>query len=149
MRQIFRREGWEKSDEDGVETIVHRDLKVRVAILNTDSGTADKSRTPRNRTRKGPASEKITDLNDQFEMFNPRETGAKEPEGYPLWYLCVFDNGKIVRAELSRPIEFRSSHFEKFAERIFIVSGDDWSKMAIASPDQPEAPDFDMKVRRR
>jgi hypothetical protein len=35
-RQMFCREGWEKGEENGIETIVNHDLKKKVAILNTD-----------------------------------------------------------------------------------------------------------------
>jgi hypothetical protein len=90
----------------------------------------------------------VTDLNDQLEMFSHREVGP-EPTGYPTWYLCIFDNGKNVLAELSRPIGFKSGYFEKFSERIFILSGDDWSKIAVAAPVEQQEPDFDIAVRRR
>jgi hypothetical protein len=116
--------------------------------MNTDNGTADRRRSPRNRTIKGPAAEKITDLNDQHEMFTRSETGPAPPEGYPTWYLCIYDDGKNVRAELSRPSEFRSGYFEGFSERIFLVQGDDWSKIAVSSPAAP-APSIDIAVRRK
>ena len=86
--------------------------------MNADDGTAEPTRSPRNRTPKGPAAEKVTDLNDQIEMFKRRETGAPDDQN-AIWYLCIFDDGKTVRAELSRPIEFKSQYFVEYAERIF------------------------------
>jgi hypothetical protein len=148
MRQIFRREGYVKGDDFGIETIVHHELRVRVAIMNADAGTCDRDRSPRNRTEKRAATERVTDLNNQIEMFKAHEIG-KEPDEYPLWYLYIFDNGKTVRAELSRPIQFKSGYFEKFSERIFIIAGDDWSKIAVSTPEAPTAPDFEIKIRRR
>jgi hypothetical protein len=148
LRQKFCREGWIKQDDDGIETVVHHDLGVKVAIMNSDGGTADRTRSPRNRTIKGAATGKVADLNDQIELFAHSETGP-EPSGYPTWYLCIFDDGHNVRAELSRPVEFKSGYFEKFSERIFILSGDDWSKIAVASPASPQVPDLDIPVVRR
>lgn len=147
LRQIFRREGWIKSDDFGVETIFHPDLRVKITYMSTDDGTCDKSRSPRNRTVKGPAAEMLTDLNSQYEMFPNDDFGSKT-DGFPIWYLCVFDNGKTVRAELSRPIEFKNNYFAKFSERIFLISGDDWSEIATISAEPDAAQDFDINVRR-
>jgi hypothetical protein len=149
MRQLFRREGWTKGDFEGIETIVHHDLAVQVALMNTDEGTTDRTRSPRNRTVKGPAAERVTDLNNQTEMFRPEEVAPVKDATYPTWYLCVFDNGSIARAELSRPSEFRSRYFEGFSERIFLVSGDDWAQIASDTLPAASLTDFDITVRRR
>ncbi|MEA2834393.1 MAG: hypothetical protein QOG66_2595 [Methylobacteriaceae bacterium] len=146
MREIFRREGWEKGDEDGVETIVHNELKKKVTVLNTDCGTADKVRSPRNRTPKGPANEKLIDLNDQMEMFKRREIAAPPKNQNAMWYLCVYDDGMTVRAELSRPIKFTSSHFVAFSERIFLLQGDDWKKITTAAMPPASEIDHDYKI---
>lgn len=148
-REIFGKEGWMNGDDDGIETIVNHDFKRRVTVMNTDAGTADKSRTPRNRTPKGPATEKVVDLNDQIEMFKRKETGAFPEDDFELWYLCVFDNGRTVRAELSRPVEFKSNYFVKFSERIFILEDGDWEKVAIASPSGDADPGLKIDVRRK
>ncbi len=134
MRQIFRREGWEIVCEDGIEFIVNHDLKKKITVMNTDAGTANKFRSPRNRTIKGPAAEKIADLNDQLEMFKSGEMTAAPDDEYARWYLCAFDNGEKVRAEISRPTAFMSGYFVSFSERIFILQDDDWEKIALASP---------------
>ena len=55
----------------------------------------------------------------------------KEPP-YSLWYLCIYDNGSKVRAELSRPIEFTAGYISKFIERIFILKDGDWEKVVLA-----------------
>jgi hypothetical protein len=149
MREIFCKEGWENGDEDGIETIVNHELKKKITVMNTDAGTADKTRSPRNRTPKGPAAEKVVDLNDQIEMFKRYETGELPEDQNPIWYLCIFDDGKTVRAELSRPIEFKSNYFVKFSERIFILGPGDWEKIAIAAPSSEPDPGFTIDVRRK
>src|SRR5205085_1853972 len=73
MRHIFGKEGWINGCEEGVETIVNHELKKQITVMNTDDGTGDKKSSPRNRTPKGAANEKLTDLNDQFEMFKRHE----------------------------------------------------------------------------
>jgi hypothetical protein len=149
MREIFGREGWDSGAEDGIETIIHRELKKKVTVMNTDAGTADKSRSPRNRTPKGPAAEKVADLNDQIEMFKRHEISKAPKDQNAIWYLCIFDDGKTVRAELSRPIEFKSDYFVKYSERIFIVGPGDWEKIAIAPPSSEPDPNLTIDVRRK
>jgi hypothetical protein len=149
MREIFRKAGWENGDEDGIETIFNPELKKKISVMNADDGTADPTRSPRNRTPKGPAAEKISDLNDQIEMFKRHEIGAPDDQN-AIWYSCIFDDGKTVRAELSRPIEFKSQYFVEYAERIFILGPGDWEKIAITSPHtEPESGDLKIDVRRK
>jgi hypothetical protein len=148
MRQMFGREGWINGYENGVETIENYDLKKKITVMSTDEGTADKSRSPRNRTPKGAANEKIVDLNGQFEMFKGHEV-SEQPDHLPTWYLCTYDDGNTVRAELSRPTKFISNHFVKFEERIFIIQGDDWEKIAISAPAPDFGSDYQIDVRRK
>jgi len=148
MRYIFRKEGWINGCEAGVETIVNQELKKQVTVMNADEGTGDKSRSPRNRTPKGAANEKLADLNDQFEMFKRHEIIKPPSDHLPIWYLCTYDNGSTVRAELSRPTKFISSHFVKFDERIFIIQGDEWEKIALTPP-ADAGPEFEIDVRRK
>lgn len=148
-RQIFRREGWNKGNYDGIETIIHTELKRMVAIMNTDSGTANRDRTPRNRTHKGIATAKAVDLNNQFEMFKRSEVGPMQEPPFSLWYLCIFDDGKSVRAELSCPSEYADGAVVGFAERIFILGDGDWEKVALEPPRDEEGDDITISVRRK
>jgi hypothetical protein len=149
MRELFGREGWESGDADGIEIIANHELKKKITVMNTDAGTADKTRSPRNRTPKGPAAEKVVDLNDQIEMFKRHEIATPPKDQNAIWYLCVFDDGKTVRAELSRPVDFKSNYFVKFSERIFIIGPGDWEKIAIAAPSSEPEPDLTINVRRK
>lgn len=148
MRQIFCHEGYVSSTEDGVETIVNRELNVKIGFVSTDVGTCDETVSPRNRTIKGPTAERLTDLNSQLDLFK-REGGEEIPTGIPLWQVCVFDNGKIARAEISRPIVFSGGYWLEFSERIFIISGDEWSNIAIAAPNENQTADYEIKIKRR
>ncbi len=141
MREIFRAKGLEKEALDGIETVVDHKRKLRFAVVSTDAGTANIHRSPRNRTHKGPASKKAVDLNCQYELGlydrdgNPLP-GKESGDGYAFWYLCVFDDGESVRAELSSPVEFESGHFVKFSERIFILGADEWDEIIVSDPDE-------------
>lgn len=146
LRQMFRRMGWEKSDENGIETVIEHERKKQIAVMSTDSGTADRDRSPRNRTIKGPASEKIVDLNNQYELFKLDEMAPHEDAPYSLWYLCIYDNGSKVRAELSRPVEFTAGYISKFSERIFILEDGDWEKVVLTLPEEQPAQDHDLQI---
>lgn len=149
MRQIFCREGWEAGDDNGVELIINRDFRRKVTMMNADRGVCDLSRSPRNRTEKGPAAEKITDLNSQLDLFRQEHPREIKQDVFDLWQLCVFDDGKEVRAELSRPIEFKSGFFVGYSERIWILRPGEWERIAIEIPSDDRGQDFDISIRRK
>lgn len=149
MRRIFRKLGWEKGDHGGIETIANPSLGKMVAVLNTDAGTTDPSRSPKNRTTKGAASEKIVDLNNQREMFSVEEISRRVNPPYSLWYLCIYDDGHNVRAELSRPTQYSGGYVVGYSERIFLLEDGDWEKIAIEQGALDDAQDFEIVVRRK
>jgi hypothetical protein len=149
MRQIFCKEGWETGCEDGIELIVSRELGKKITVMNSDAGTADNSRSPKNRTLKGSATEKVADLNNQIEMFKSGDISKIPEDVCAIWNLCIFDDGKQVRAELSRPMLFRSGYFVKFSERIFILRDGDWEKVAIGSTSPEAEQTLEINVRRK
>jgi hypothetical protein len=144
-RMIFRREGWERGDHDGIETIWNADLRKMVGIMNTDSGTCNLERNPRNRTPKGPASEKV--VNTQAEFFKAKDMGPLAKRPYALWYLCVYDSGGEVRAELARPIEYSGGYITDFSERIFLVRPGEWEQIVVEAPKDED--DYRIDVRRK
>ena len=151
LRQKFRPHGWGKGNEEGIETVANHKRKLKIAILSTDEGTADVSRLPRNRTVKGPASERVVDLNNQYELFDTKEMGPVVESQYSMWYLCIYDDGRRVRAELSRPVEFAGGYVTRFSERIFLLQDGDWEKVVLTLPDAATTQhgDFRIDVRRK
>lgn len=154
MREIFRAKELEKESLNGIEAVTNHKRKTRFAVVNTDVGTADRDRSPKNRTCKGPASERVVDLNNQYELGLCAPDGkvlTREDagDGYVLWYLCVFDDGNTVRAELSSPVEFKSGFFKKFSERIFIIGPDEWDAIILSEPDDEADDDYDIDVSRK
>jgi len=131
LREVYRGSaGWDKFEENGVEGIIHPERKLKVVAVSTDEGTCDPDRSPRNRTPKGPATEKVIDLNNQLSLFPPGVLAAQQ-DGYQTWQLCTFDDGNDVRAELSCPVNFSGGRFLEFSERIFLIGPDEWQRIAV------------------
>ena len=152
LRERFLpKEGWERDSALNIESIVHRERRIRISVVNTDEGTGMPLRSPRNRTPKGVATETVTDLNGQLELGEsiPLLADAARSERLETWHLCVFDNGADVRAEFSRPIEFAFGHFVKFAERIFLLQDDDWDGLRADRPDDDVDSDVEISIRRK
>jgi len=153
MRQIFRREGWESGDDNCIEHIINRDFRRKITVMNADAGVCDLSRSPRNRTLKGAATEKITDLNNQLDLFRRQYPREIKENAFDLWQLCVFDDGKLVRAELSRPIEFSSGYFIEYSERIWILRPGEWEQIAIETSldggREGSGQEFEINIRRK
>jgi hypothetical protein len=148
VREVYRGfNDWESFEENGVEGIINRRLKLKITVVSTDSA-CDPLYSPRNRTPKGPATEKIVDLSVQGELF-ARDDNIDPPGGYQFWEICVADDGNKVTAELSRPELFLSNYFIKFSERIFLIDPGEWEKIGITMPDHSDGIEFEPDVRRK
>ncbi len=148
LRELYRgHQGWDAFETNGVEGIINEEKKLKVIAVSTDEGTCDPDVSPRNRTRKGPATGSVIDLNSQLSLFGPQELAAQK-NGFQTWEVCTFDDGNDVRAELSCPTVFDGGHFIKFDERIFLVDLGEWNRIAI-DMDSGGADDIVPEVRRR
>jgi hypothetical protein len=146
-REVYRgHKDWDKFEENGVEGIMNRRLKLKITVVSTDSA-CDPINSPRNRTPKGPATEKMIDLSVQGTLF-PVEEAAETIDGYQFWEICVADDGNAVTAELSRPALFESKYLIKFSERIFLVEPGEWEKIGVVLPDASGS-DIEPAVRRK
>lgn len=151
LRQQYCGDGWEREVLNGIETIRHPELRIRVTPVNADEGVCCRDSSPCNRAPKGPATGKVIDLNGQMELFpdDPKGRPAKHHDGYSFWQLLVYDDGNAVRAELSRPIEFDGSYFIAFSERIFLIENGDWDAGSVSPSGEGEDDDIDVDVRRK
>ena len=151
LRQLFRPQGWDRGDEDGIETVINHERKLKIAILSTDHGTADINRSPKNRTIKGPASERVVELNNQMELFAPEEMGPIAESPYSMWYVCIYDDGSRVRCELSKPITFLGGFITKYSDRIFVLQDGDWEKVVLTQSDSAptQYDNLEIDVRRK
>lgn len=150
LREQYCQRGWEKEILNGLETIKHPTLKVRVAPVNADAAVCDPTASPQNRTPKGSVTRQVIDLNGQIDMFTSAPMGkpAADHQGTSIWQLMVYDDGNKVRAELSRPIEFENGYFIAFSERIFLIGPGEWDRLDLPSSDDDED-DLDVDVQRK
>lgn len=150
LREIFRQEGWEKDDTNQLSTIANHERRIKIAVCNTDDGTSIEDRVPRNRSRKGVASERVTDRNSTPYLFIEMESDAAvNTADYVTWYLCIYIEDDRVRAELSCPSVFEAGYFTKYSERIFILSEGDWKTLDFSQQDDDSATEIEVNVRRK
>ena len=147
-RVIFGREGWERGEHNGIETIFNSDLRMMIAVMNTDAGTCNLTRSPRNRTYKGTAAKGVVDLNNQGELFRRDEVAPLKVRPYALWYLCIHDDGGKVLAELSKPSEYKGGYVVDYSERIFILRDGEWEKIIVDTSVDDGDQDFAIDVVR-
>jgi len=159
LREIGRPKGLQKDEESHLPSLIDLRRRLRFAVSNTDDGTGVEFRIPQNRSKKGPATDRLVDSN-QASLFDGIEfsekvvalkPGAIEPGGVVAWYLCVYSEGDEVRAELSCPLSVEAGFFSDFYERIVLVGPDDgWGGVKVRR-DQPDdhGSEFDIPVSRK
>lgn len=150
LREIYRQQGWDKDETGQLSTITHHERRIKIAVCNTDDGTAIANRIPRNRSRKGVVSERVTDRNATPFMFPEMEEDIpKDTSDYVTWYLCIYIEDDRVRAELSCPNTFEGGYFTGYSERIFILNEGDWQTLDFAQPADDFAADIEVNVSRK
>ncbi len=150
---------WERDDTDQIASILNPSLGIRIVVCSTDDGTCIEDREPKNRSKKGAATDRIIDGNRQLDLFEvfgieepilvkPRERKDDDPV---TWHLCVYHEGEDLRAELSLFVETASGFFGKSAARIFLLGGEGPSADVIEEdrPDSGDGSDFDIPVIRK
>lgn len=160
-RELHRGYGdWEKDDTDQIASIVNKRTGVRIVVCNTDDGTCIESDIPRNRSKKGAATDRALEQS-QMSLFDgeiePHPDSVIRIRQQPVqgrlltYYLCVFHDGQEVRAELSCFVESASGFFSSWNERIFIFGGEAGPAEPIKrrKPDDDDGSDFDIPVKRK
>jgi hypothetical protein len=161
LREIGRAKGLSKADFDQIPCVVDDMRRLRFSVCNTDDGTAVEGRTPQNRSKKGPGTERAATNNqgslfDLFEALKESEASAiiplsrirPQPGIIVSWFLLTYCEGDEIRAELSCPIETEGGFFADFYERIVLVGpDDDGGGLRRQLPD--DGPEFDIPVVRK
>lgn len=158
LRERFRSEGWCIDSTGNLETLVHHELKIRIAILNTDDGTCDPQRIPCNISEKGPCNARAALANadmlpgaENWPKTKADGTPAVTPE-YETWHLCVYIRGDDLRSELSLFDGFSGGYFLSAAERIFLVTPGEWDPVGDRDHDDGDdggADSFDFNIERK
>lgn len=148
-RERLLPEGWDKDDTGGFSTVVNHRRQIRIAIASTDDATGRLGeQDPQNRSRKGPASERATTIN---QLLLPGSEDWPRAEGlidqYETWHICVYVKGNAVRAELSRFNGFEAGYLADCYERIILLRDGDWEILDFGDDDL--GPEFEVEVQRR
>ena len=162
MRELGRPMGLMKDDTDQVPSLMDIERKLRFLVSNTDdmTGLDNPFIQPQNRSKRGPATERAVAMN-QGSLFDymdmpkvaPLSRVSRIPGAYVSWYICVYNEGDEVRAELSCPVEVEFGYFKDFHERIILVGpdGPHGASVRRRGPDDDfgSASEFDIPVTRR
>jgi hypothetical protein len=105
-------DGWAVDRADGVESIRHDDLKIKIAFCNVDIA-CDRNVLPKARSDKGAGIERAA-IGNLFGASLPHF--AKPAVGWSLFYLMLAEDGG---SELTRPV-IRDGVFVGAVERIFL-----------------------------
>jgi hypothetical protein len=143
LRHQFVGSDWKVDRTDGVEAIVNRELRVRVAFQNVDRACDDEN-SPIPRSEKGAGAERLCEGNGLFDNL-PRYARAPV-EKFATFYLMVTAAGAC---ELSRPV-ISNGTFSAFVERVYLSDGSDFSETKRLSLESNDAiTDFDPQIVRK
>jgi hypothetical protein len=157
LRQQLRPDGWEPDNTDGLATITNAQLKMRIAVANTDdaTGVPDPTRFPQNRNKRGPTADRAVEANERLLPGIDWPIAAKTHDGVVsvsdlvTWHLCIYVNGDDVRAELSLLDKIEAGWFTGWKERIIILKPGDWKAVDLPSEDDESGPELEIDVRPR
>lgn len=152
LRGVFRPKKWQKRRKENVESVKHPEKDLEIVYQNVDLA-ASKEHSPRAISGKGSGADRIID-SAQGCLFTDEELERLTPAimreiNSGVWFFCVSVDGDDVRAELSLPFSIEDQNFKGFFERIFIVSGGEWSSLKIVPNDKGDAVEFEPKVTRK
>ncbi|MGD0060845.1 MAG: hypothetical protein ABSD58_15625 [Verrucomicrobiia bacterium] len=155
LREIGTQRGWERNEEDHISSIYDPARQIKIAVCNTDDGTGTENGQPQNRCKKGAATNRAVTNNQ--ELFNSILDNAvnviqlsPDKGNVTYWYLCVYSEGDIVRAELSCPSECESGFFKTFRERINLIGDkDNGGGISVRRTGPDGDADFEINVTRK
>ena len=163
LREILRRkDGWVKDENRpspiGAErTPRHPDR--RLATRMRIRGIDDPNLCPCNRAEKGLATDRIVQQNQQSFMATLDESvnvvqfpDVAASKQVITWYLCLYNEGDIVRAELSCPDGLENGFFTGFIERIILIGSeepDDGTPRRYGNSDGEDGLDVPVKRKTR
>jgi hypothetical protein len=121
-------QGWRKGRFNNVESVINDALGLQIIFQNVDIACVI-DHAPQAISGKGAGSRQLVQQGLQAELWeqpiNPSTDIKKADSKYgvtPLvWMFCVSDDGKRLRAELSKPDNFEGDQFEEFSKRIFVL----------------------------
>jgi hypothetical protein len=150
--------GWEANNDDHIPTIYNPERKIKIAVCNTDEATGFANRLPQNWNKKGASFDRAVGnnleglgslLDESLEASMKVIAMPGTLTGTQLWYLCVYSESELVRAELSLPLECESGFFKAFRERIILTGAEDGRGLRRTRQTSDGQPDFEIVVSRK
>ena len=146
--------GWEKNDDLSIPSIYNPELNIKIAVCNTDDGTGIETALPQNRNKKRSGVENLVRENQTVFQSLWDEANvlpiSSDAFGTTFWYLCVYADGDVVRAELSCPTDCEGGYFKFFKKRIILIGADGTADDGVRRRGEDDGkPDFDIVVTRK
>ena len=148
--------GWRKGRFNNVESVINDDLGIQIIFQNVDMACV-LEHSPQAISGKGAGSRQLVQNGLQSELWekpvNPptdaSQLHSKHGTTPTVWMFCVSNDGKRLRAEISKPSNFEGDQFEDFSKRIFVLDEKGGADPDIAinpSSDSDGDADFDIEV---
>ena len=159
LREIGCPMGLERDETDQIPSVIDRERGIKFTVSNTDdcTGLEIADRVPQNRSKKGPATDRVVsdnqgsflDVLDATANVVPLSMARRQPGILVCWYVCAYSEGDEVRAELSCPTSCEGGFFSDFIERIVLIGpeGPDGAPVRRGTPE--DGPEFDVPVVRK
>lgn len=120
--------GWRKGRFNNVESVINDDLGIQIIFQNVDVACV-LDHSPQAISGKGAGSRQLVQNGLQSELWekpvNPpidaSQLNSKHGVTPTVWMFCVSNDGKRLRAEISKPSNFEGDQFEDFSKRIFVL----------------------------
>lgn len=138
--------GWRKGRFHNVESVINDELGIQIIFQNVDMACV-LSHSPQAISGKGAGSRQLVQNGLQAELWekpvNPstdiKRANSKHGVTPLVWMFCVSNDGKRLRAEVSKPDNFEGDQFEDFSKRIFVLDEENGTELDI--PIRPSSDD--------
>ncbi|WP_045605051.1 hypothetical protein [Burkholderia pseudomallei] len=148
--------GWRKGRFNNVESVINDELGIQIIFQNVDIACVPEH-SPQAISGKGSGSRQLVQNGLQSELWenpvnpptDPSQLESKRGVTPTVWMFCVSNDGKRLRAEVSKPSNFEGDQFEDFSKRIFVLdeeSGTDPDISINPSSGGNDDADFDIDV---
>lgn len=148
--------GWRKGRFNNVESVINDELGIQIIFQNVDIA-CDPSHSPQAISGKGAGSRQLVRAGLQGELWespvNPpadvNQAASKNGVTPVVWMFCVSNDGKRLRAELSKPDNFEGDQFTEFSKRIFVLDEESGAEPDISvrpSSNNDGDSEFDVEV---
>lgn len=149
LRDLLAPRGWRKSDEGNYELTVNAAEELAIVVASGDAGTADRERTPSNRSPKGRHTVDAVAANRQSDMFAELLPAAPTREkSVATWVLLHHRSAEKIQVELSKPNEIDDDGMiVSWSERLLLSDIPlDGERISVTAP---QLPDIDIEISRK